>query len=303
MLGDHVHQAGSYVDEKIGRFDFSHFSAMTAEELAQAERLVNEEILAGIPVITEELPIEEARKKGAMALFGEKYGDVVRVVSTGDGFSTEFCGGTHVDNTSKIGLFRIMSESSVASGVRRIESTTGFGVLEALAQARQTIADAAAVLKVPNPGALVQRCEALSAELSEAKKENDKLRRKLSADAMGDLAAGASDIKGIKVFSASLEGTVGDDLRKAGDEIKSKYDSYIAVLAGYSEGKGNFLCICSKDAIEKGANAGQIVKQIAAVAGGKGGGKPDSAMAGIADLSKIPEALAALAGIAEGMLK
>ena len=303
VLGDHVHQAGSYVDEKIGRFDFSHFSAMTEEEIAKVEQIVNDEILKGIDVITEELPIEEARKKGAMALFGEKYGDVVRVVSTGDGFSTEFCGGTHVDNTSKIGLFKIISESSVASGVRRIESTTGYGVLEALANAKKTISDAAAVLKVPNANALVQKCESITAELSDAKKEIDKLTRQLSANAMGDLTANASEINGIKVFSATLEGTVGDSLRKAGDDIKSKYDSFIAVLAGHADGKGNFLCICSKEAVAKGANAGQIVKQIAAIAGGKGGGKPDSAMAGIADISKIDEALAALNGIAEGMIK
>ena len=302
VLGDHVHQAGSYVDDKIGRFDFSHFSAMTPEEIARVEQIVNDEILKGIPVTTEELPIEEAKKKGAMALFGEKYGDIVRVVSTDDGFSTEFCGGTHVDNTAKIGLFKIISESSVASGVRRIESTTGYGVLEALATAKQTIAQAADILKVPNPNALVQRCEAITAELSDAKKTIDKLQRQISSAAMGDLTANAKEINGVKVFSAVLEGTVGDDLRKAGDDIKSKYDSFIAVLAGHSDGKGNFLCLCSKDAIDKGANAGQIVKQIAALAGGKGGGKPDSAMAGIADVSKIPAALGELEKIVSEML-
>ena len=303
VLGDHVHQAGSYVDDRIGRFDFSHFSAMTPEEIAKVEQRVNEEILKGVKVITEELPIEEARKKGAMALFGEKYGDVVRVVSTEDGFSTEFCGGTHIDNTSRIGLFKILSESSVAAGVRRIESTTGFGVLEALDNANKTIGSAAAALKLPNASALVQRCEALTAELSDAKKEIDKLTRQLSANAMGDITEGAAEINGIKVFSATLEGTVGDSLRKAGDDIKSKYDNFVAVLAGHADGKGNFLCICSKEAVAKGANAGNIVKQIAAIAGGKGGGKPDSAMAGIADISKISEALAALNGIVSEMIK
>ena len=303
VLGDHVHQAGSYVDPYRCRFDFSHFSAMTAEELAKVEKLVNAEILAGVRVITEELPIEEAKKKGAMALFGEKYGDIVRVVSTEDGFSTEFCGGTHLDNTAKAGLFKIISETSVASGVRRIEAVTGMGVLEALDEANAAVAKAAQSLKVQNAAALVQRCEAVMNELSELKKENDKLRRQISASAMGDITNGALEIGGIKVFSAMLEGTVGDSLRKAGDDIKSKYDSFIAVLAGHADGKGNFLCICSKEAVAKGANAGQIVKQIAAVAGGKGGGKPDSAMAGIADISKINEALAALGGIVEGMLK
>lgn len=303
VLGDHVHQAGSYVDPQRCRFDFSHFSAVTPEELAKIEALVNEEILAAVPVVTEELPIEEARKKGAMALFGEKYGDVVRVVSVTDGYSTEFCGGTHLDNTSKAGLFKIISETSVASGVRRIEAVTGAGVLEALSEAKSAVAAAADVLKLANPNMLVQRCEALQNELSEAKKEIDKLERKISAAAMADVTGGAEEINGIKVFSAVLAGTVGDSLRKAGDDLKSKNDSFIAVLAGHADGKGNFLCICSKEAIEKGANAGQIVKQIAAIAGGKGGGKPDSAMAGIADISKIDEALSALKDIAGGMLK
>ncbi len=302
VLGDHVHQAGSYVDDKIGRFDFSHFSAMTAEELEKVEQLVNEEILKGVPVVTEELPIEEARKKGAMALFGEKYGDIVRVVSVSDGFSTEFCGGTHLDNTSKAGLFKIISETSVASGVRRIECVTGMGVLRALDEANGTIRAAAESLKLSNPSALPQRCEALLGELSEARKEIDRLERERSASAMADIAGGAREIGGIKVFSAVLDGTVGDSLRKAGDDLKSRYDSFIAVLAGKADGKGNFLCICSKDAIERGANAGQIVKRIAAVTGGKGGGKPDSAMAGIADLTKLDEALAELDNIVHEML-
>ncbi len=301
-LGDHVHQAGSYVDPYRCRFDFSHFSAVTPDELAQIEALVNKEILAAVPVVTEELPIEEAKKKGAMALFGEKYGDVVRVVSVTDGYSTEFCGGTHLDNTSKAGLFKIISETSVASGVRRIEAVTGAGVLEALNEANSTIHAAAQTLKLANPSALVQRCEALQNELSEAKKEIDKLERQLSASAMADITGGAVEIAGIKVFSAVLEGTVGDALRKAGDDLKSKYDNFIAVLAGHAGGKGNFLCICSKEAVAKGANAGQIVKQIAAIAGGKGGGKPDSAMAGIADTTKINDALAALNEIAAGQL-
>ena len=302
VLGDHVHQAGSYVDPYRCRFDFSHFSAVTPDELAQIEALVNKEILAAVPVVTEELPIEEAKKKGAMALFGEKYGDVVRVVSVTDGYSTEFCGGTHLDNTSKAGLFKIISETSVASGVRRIEAVTGAGVLEALNEANNTIHAAAQTLKLANPSVLVQRCEALQNELSEAKKEIDKLERQLSASAMADITGDAVEIAGIKVFSAVLEGTVGDALRKAGDDLKSKYDNFIAVLAGHADGKGNFLCICSKEAVAKGANAGQIVKQIAAIAGGKGGGKPDSAMAGIADTTKINDALAALNEIAAGQL-
>ena len=302
VLGDHVHQAGSLVDPMQCRFDFSHFSAVTPEELAKVEKIVNTEILKGVRVITEELPIEEARKKGAMALFGEKYGDVVRVVSTEDGFSTEFCGGTHLDNTAKAGLFKIVSESSVAAGVRRIEAVTGFGVLDRLDSMDNTITQTAETLRIQNKWDIEQRAEAVMSELSEAKKTIDKLERQLSQSAMGDITEGAFEINGIKVFSAVLEGTVGDSLRKAGDDIKSKYDSFIAVLAGHADGKGNFLCICSKEAVAKGANAGQIVKQIAAIAGGKGGGKPDSAMAGIADVSKISEALAALDKIVSEMI-
>lgn len=301
VLGGHVHQAGSYVDPYRCRFDFSHFSAVTADELARIEALVNREILAAVPVVTEELPIEEAKKRGAMALFGEKYGEIVRVVTVTDGYSTEFCGGTHLDNTAKAGLFKIISETSVASGVRRIEATTGAGVLELLNESNKTLRAAADALKLANPSALVQRCEALQTELSETKKELDRLEHKLAASAMGDITEGAAQVKGIRLFTASLEAT-GDSLRKTGDDLKAKYSDFIAVLAGQSDGKANLLCVCSKSAIDKGAHAGQIVKKIAAIAGGKGGGRPDSAMAGIADLSKIDEALAALTETAEEMI-
>lgn len=302
VLGSHVHQAGSYVDPTRCRFDFSHFSAVTPDELAKIEALVNREILAAVPVVTEELPIEEAKKRGAMALFGEKYGEIVRVVTVTDGYSTEFCGGTHLDNTAKAGLFKIISETSVASGVRRIEATTGAGVLELLNESNRTVRAAAEALKLANPSALVQRCEALQTELSETKKELERLGHKLAASAMGDITAGAAEVNGVKLFTAVLEAT-GDSLRKTGDDLKAKYTDFIAVLAGKADGKANLLCVCDKGAIEKGANAGQIVKKIAAIAGGKGGGRPDSAMAGIADLSKIEEALAALPETAKEMIK
>lgn len=302
VLGSHVHQAGSYVDPFRCRFDFSHFSAVTPEELAEIEALVNREILAAVPVVTEELPIEEARKRGAMALFGEKYGEIVRVVTVTDGYSTEFCGGTHLDNTAKAGLFKIISETSVASGVRRIEATTGAGVLELLNESNRTVRAAAEALKLANPSALVQRCEALQTELSETKKELEKLEQKLAASAMGNITDGAAEVNGIKLFTAVLEAT-GDSLRKTGDDLKAKHTDFIAVLAGKADGKANLLCVCDKGAVEKGANAGQIVKKIAAIAGGKGGGRPDSAMAGIADLSKIDEALAALPETAKEMIK
>ncbi len=302
VLGSHVHQAGSYVDPVRCRFDFSHFSAVTPEELEKIEALVNREILAAVPVVTEELPIEEARKRGAMALFGEKYGEIVRVVTVTDGYSTEFCGGTHLDNTAKAGLFKIISETSVASGVRRIEATTGAGVLELLNESNRTVRAAAEALKLANPSALVQRCEALQTELSETKKELERLGHKLAASAMGDITEGAAEVNGIKLFTAVLEAT-GDSLRKTGDDLKAKHTDFIAVLAGKADGKANLLCVCDKGAVEKGANAGQIVKKIAAIAGGKGGGRPDSAMAGIADLSKIDGALAALPETAKEMIK
>ena len=301
VLGDHVHQAGSYVDPYRCRFDFSHFSAMTPQEIEETERLVNEEILKGEPVITEELPIEEAKKKGAMALFGEKYGDVVRVVQAGD-FSTEFCGGTHLDNTGKAGLFKIISESSVSSGVRRIEAVTGYGVLETLEQSRAIISSAAQMMKISNPSALIQKCENLMNEMRDMQNEIDRLNRLISASQLKSILDNPKEVNGIKLYSAMLTGVTGDSLRKAGDELKNSGGAYIALLAGTDGSKGNFLCICGQDAIDKGAHAGKIVKEISAIAGGKGGGRPDNAMAGIADLTKIDEALMALEDTVKSML-
>ncbi len=301
VLGDHVHQAGSYVDPYRCRFDFSHFSAVTPEELEKIEMLVNDAILAGIPVVTEELPIEEARKKGAMALFGEKYGDIVRVVQAGD-VSTEFCGGTHLDNTAKAGLFKIISESSVASGVRRIEAVTGYGVISAYNQTKAMVNNISQAMKIANPSALLQKCESIMAEMHNMQNEIDRLNGIISASQLKNIMSNPTEINGIKLYSAMLSGVTGDSLRKAGDEIKNTGDSFIALLAGVSDGKGNFLCICSPDAVKKGANAGSIVKQIAAIAGGKGGGRPDNAMAGIADVTKIDEALLALNKIVTEMI-
>ena len=235
-----------------------------------------------------------------MALFGEKYGDIVRVVQAGD-ISTEFCGGTHLDNTAKAGLFKIVSESSVASGVRRIEAVTGFNVLSEYNKAKEVINTAAQTLKVANPSALLQKCESIMTEMSAMHSEIDRLNSVISASQLKELGD-SKEVNGIKLISATLSGVTGDNLRKAGDEIKNNNDSFIALLAGTADGKGNFLCICSKEAIDKGANAGKIVKEIAAIAGGKGGGRPDSAMAGIADISKIDEALAALEGIVSAMI-
>lgn len=296
VLGEHVHQSGSYVDPERCRFDFSHFSAMTADEIARVEKRVNEEILKAVPVVTEVLPIEEAKKKGAMALFGEKYGDTVRVVSVGD-FSTEFCGGTHLRNSSEAGLFKIISESSVASGVRRIEAVTGEGVLKLLNSTLDTVNNAAAVLKIPNPVELVNRCEGLMNEIREKDKKISALEQAAANAKLSDL--GEREINGVTVIAAELADTGVDGLRKLGDSLADKYECFIAVLGGSAEGKSNILCKCSKSAVAKGANAGALVREIAAVAGGKGGGKPDQAMAGVPDASKLGAAIAAAYGIVE----
>ena len=302
VLGEHVHQAGSFVDPYRCRFDFSHFSAVSPDELNQIEYIVNEKILEAIPVVTEELPIEEAQKKGAMALFGEKYGKIVRVVSAGD-FSTEFCGGTHLDNTAKAGLFKIVSEVSVASGVRRIEAVTGFGVLEEIDTRNKMLSDIGGIFKVSNPSALLSKCEATQNEIRDLKKEIERLNSIVSASQMSDIYDNMKEIKGTKLITAVLNGANGDNLKKSTDSIKDKQSDYIAVLAGISEGKGNFVCVCSPEAIAKGANAGQIVRKIAEITGSKGGGKPDMAMSGINDISKIDEALKQLENIADSMLK
>lgn len=300
VLGDHVHQSGSYVDPHRCRFDFTHFSAMTADEIKRVEEYVNNVILAAVPVVTEELPIEEAKKKGAMALFGEKYGDVVRVVSVGE-YSTEFCGGTHLKNSAQAGLFKIVSESSVASGVRRIEAVTGEGVLEMLNNSLNTLDKAAAALKVPNANELVTRCESVMNELRDKDKKIEAMQQAAANAQLGNLDE--KDVNGVKVITAALEGTGADGLRKIGDSLADKYECFIAVLGGTSDGKSNILCKCSKSAVAKGANAGTIVREVAAVAGGKGGGKPDQAMAGVPDASKIPDALNAAAEIAAKYIK
>ncbi len=302
VLGEHVHQSGSYVDPYRCRFDFSHFSAMTKEEIVRVEQSVNAEIMNAVPVVTEVLPIEEARKKGAMALFGEKYGDVVRVVSVGD-YSTEFCGGTHLKNTAEAGLFKIVSESSVASGVRRIEAVTGANVMALLNDSLNSLDTAAKVLKLQNSADIVTRCEGLMNELREKDKKIQSLEQAAANAQLGDIGGNAPEVSGVKIITAVLNGTGADGLRKVGDSLADKFDCFVAVLAGTADGKSNILCKCSKSAVAKGANAGTLVREIAAVAGGKGGGKPDQAMAGVPDASKIPDTLNAAAEIAAKYIK
>ena len=301
VLGDHVHQAGQLVTAERCRFDYSHFSATEKDELTRIEKLINDEILAAVPVTTKEMAIDEAKQLGAMALFGEKYGDVVRVVTAGD--SIEFCGGTHVTNTAQIGLCRIVSESSVAAGVRRIELATGANVLELFAQTENTLLEAAKALKLTNPAELPEKCAALAAESREQAKEIDRLNQKLANSQLSDLFTSAATVSGIKLVSAMFTDVKPDTLRKMGDQIRDREPDVIALLAGINGDAGNFFCVCSPSAVEKGAHAGKIIQRIAAVTGGKGGGRPDSAMGGIGKTYMVDEAIGTLQSIVSEMLK
>ncbi len=302
VLGDHVHQAGQLVNAERCRFDFSHFSAMTPAELKKTEALLNEMIFAAETVTMQEMPIEEAKKLGAMALFGEKYGDVVRVVTAGSN-STEFCGGTHVSNTAQLGLCKIVSESSVAAGVRRIELATSANVLLLLQDAEQTIAQAAKALKLSNTTELPEKCAALTNELREQAKEIDRLNQKIAGGQMSQIFDNAKEIGGIKLVSMMLSDVKPDALRTLGDQIRDRGGDVIALLAGVNGESGNFYCICSKSAVAKGAHAGKIIQRVAAITGGKGGGRPDSAMGGIGKSYMVDEALGMLDEIAGEFLQ
>ncbi len=302
VLGSHVEQAGSYVEGDHLRFDFTHFAAMTREELAAVEALVNAQILKGDLVTMREMELEEAKKLGAMALFGEKYGKVVRVVTMGD-FSVEFCGGTHLDNTAKIGLFKIASEASVAAGVRRIEAKTGYGVLNVIAEQQRLIADTASELKAQNPSDIAKRAAAVREELHSAKGEIDALNSKLAASKLDALLSSAKQVGKLRLVSASLEDMQLDAARTLADEIKANCPDTVAVLAISANGKLNFIAVCGKDAVAAGIHAGKLVGSVAAVTGGKGGGRPDNAMAGGNDAAKIAEALASAEQTVAGMIK
>ena len=290
VLGKHIEQAGSYVDEHHVRFDFTHFAAVTPEELRAVESLVNSHILLGEPVTTTLSDIESAKKMGAMALFGEKYGDVVRVVKMGE-FSTELCGGTHVDNTAKLGLFKITSESSVAAGVRRIEGVTGIGVLALLGEKDKLIKDTAEVLKAPNAEDLVQRAKQLTEDLRSVRRELEAASEKLAASKATSLVESAEKVGNVRLICAKVE-MKPDAMRALTDKFKAEYADVVCVLASVNDGKVNFAVSCGKDAVAGGANAGKIVKQISTLCGGGGGGRPDSASAGGKDASKLDEALA-----------
>lgn len=303
-LGSHVEQAGQLVNSEEMRFDFTHFSALSGDELKAIEREVNEVILKGIPVETREMPIEEAKKLGAMALFGEKYGDVVRVVSAGD-FSVELCGGTHADNTAKLGLFKIVSESSVAAGIRRITAVTGFGVLKHIENDERIMQSAAAAMKLGNVAELDKRAATLSAEVKAKDRELAELRSEISALKAGSLMDSARLVGGVRLITAEVEVSNPGELRSMCDTARDNGADIVAVFAGVNKEKGtlNFACACGADAIKLGAHAGNIVRETAKIAGGSGGGKPDSAMAGAKDASKADEALAAVDSIVSAMLK
>lgn len=301
VLGSHVEQAGSYTDADHVRFDFTHFAAMTPEEIAKVENIVNNTILAGLEVRTDEMPIEEAKKLGAMALFGEKYGDIVRVVRAGD-FSIEFCGGTHLDNTAKAGMFKIVSEASVAAGVRRIEALTGRKFLEMVEERQKTLNDAAAALKT-TPNDLVQRADQMVEEVRSLTRNVDSLNGKIAEMKLSELLSTAQDVNGVSVIAAKLDDTP-EVMRSIGDILKDRNANGVAVLATVTgESKIQLLCVAGKDAIKAGAHAGKIIKEVAKLCGGGGGGRPDSASAGGKKPEKLDEALQAVASVVAGIVK
>ena len=300
VLGTHVEQSGSYVDGERLRFDFTHFAAMTEEELARVEAMVNEKIGENIPVVTRVMGIEEARKTGAMALFGEKYGEEVRVVQMGD-FSVELCGGTHVANTGNIGSFKILSENGVAAGVRRIEALTGNGVLQYYKNLEHTIHEAAKAVKA-TPGNLVEKCEHLMAELKSLHGELESLKSKNAKDALGNVMDQVREVKGVKLLAASVDGVDMNALRDLGDQLREKLGEGVVVLISGAEGKVNMIAMATEGAQKAGAHAGNLIKGIAALVGGGGGGRPGMAQAGGKNPAGIPAAVEQAASVLEGQL-
>lgn len=300
VLGTHVEQAGSSVNEERLRFDFSHFSAMTAEELQKVEEIVNEQIVAGLPVKVENMPIEEARKTGAQALFGEKYGDVVRVVNMGD-YSIEFCGGTHVKNTNEIMAFKILSESGVAAGVRRIEALTSKGLIRYYDNLEKKLNEAAKVLKA-TPDNLAEKIAHLTAENKALHSEVESLKSKLAQDAMGDVMNQVQEIKGVKLLAAAVDGVDMNGLRDLGDQLKEKLGDGVVVLASGNDGKVSLMVTATDAAMKQGAHAGNLIKAIAGLVGGGGGGRPNMAQAGGKNPAGIQEALKKAAEVLEGQL-
>ncbi|MEE1026206.1 MAG: alanine--tRNA ligase-related protein, partial [Acutalibacteraceae bacterium] len=302
VLGDHVEQAGQLVNKDEVRFDFTHFSALTAKELSEVEKTVNDVIFAVTPVTTEEMSIDKAKAMGAMALFGEKYGETVRVVSVKD-FSLELCGGTHVTNTAAIGMFKIISESSVAAGVRRITAVTGKNVLKLLEEYKSLVNNTAAEFKLANPLEIVSKAAQLSAEIKEKDRQISAFETKLAATKVSEMMVSAVDVADVRVISKVLNQMDIPVVRSLCDTIKSQFADVVLVFAVTSGEKLTFVSACGKEAIEKGCHAGNIVREVAKVAGGNGGGKPDSAMAGGKDTSKANEAISKVAEIVASLKK
>ena len=294
VLGDHVHQAGSLVEPDFLRFDFTHFSAVTPEQLKQVEEIVNNAILTGYDIDVKEMSLDEARKTGATALFGEKYGNVVRVVNMGD-WSIELCGGTHLDNTAKAGAFHIISEGSVASGVRRIEASTGIETMRILNRDLEELSSLAAMYKT-SPADLPQKLEQQAGELREAKRLIEQYKARESAGGADEMLKNGKDVKGLRVVTCSREDCDANTLRQLGDVLRDKCSNVVAVVASVNGDKITFQCVCGKDAVAKGVKAGDIIRNITAITGGKGGGKPDSAMGGGNDVSRLNDALNAVEG-------
>ena len=301
VLGAHVEQKGSLVNPTRLRFDFAHFQAMTPEEIAETEALVNKEIQAALPVTTQIMGIEEAKKTGAMALFGEKYGDEVRVVSMGD-FSVELCGGTHVANTANITLFKIVSEAGVAAGVRRIEALTGNNVIEYYRQMEENLHTIAKTLKT-SPAEITEKITHLQKEVKELQSENESLKSKMAQDSLGNVMDQVVEVKGVKVLASAVDGVDMNGLRDLGDQLKEKLGEGVVVLASAKDGKVSLLAMATQGAMDKGAHAGNLIKAAAAIVGGGGGGRPNMAQAGGKNPDKIPEAIAKVAELVEGHLK
>ena len=301
VLGAHVEQKGSLVNPTRLRFDFAHFQAMTPEEIAETEALVNKEIQAALPVNTQIMGIEEAKKTGAMALFGEKYGDEVRVVSMGD-FSVELCGGTHVANTANITLFKIVSEAGVAAGVRRIEALTGNNVIEYYRQMEENLHTIAKTLKT-SPAEITEKITHLQKEVKELQSENESLKSKMAQDSLGNVMDQVVEVKGVKVLASAVDGVDMNGLRDLGDQLKEKLGEGVVVLASAKDGKVSLLAMATQGAMDKGAHAGNLIKAAAAIVGGGGGGRPNMAQAGGKNPDKIPEAIAKVAELVEGQLK
>ena len=300
VLGTHVQQKGSYQDGERTRFDFSHFEAMTAEELAAVEKIVNEKIAENIAVETQIMTMDEAKKTGAMALFDEKYGETVRVVSMGD-FSKEFCGGTHVKNTGEITTFKIISENGISAGVRRIEALTGDNVFAYYKAIEEQLAAAAKAAKA-TPANLVEKIEHMTAEIKALQSENESLKSKAAKEALGDVMNQVVEVKGVKLLATRVDGVDMNGLRDLGDQLKAKLGDGVVVLASSVDGKVNLVAMATDAAMAKGAHAGNLIKGIAALVGGGGGGRPNMAQAGGKNPEGIEQAIKEVSAVLEGQI-